>query len=123
MAEIELKDPNQVKSSIESLQGTTFAEDKFRVESIERKMIDIKIKKKDQRGKDGLVNNDGEKPQTAIVSNHQDVDMNGQEGEDDQAANNNSSSIGWYLKMTFNKHHEMKIFERKKADDNMVDDG
>lgn len=62
MAEIELKDPNQVKSSIESLQGTTFAEDKFRVESIERKMIDIKIKKKDQKGKDGLANDGGKKP-------------------------------------------------------------
>lgn len=49
--------------------------------------------------------------------------MNGQEDDNDEAANNNSSTIGWYLKMTFNKQLEMKIFERKKADDNMVDDG
>lgn len=41
--------------------------------------------------------------------------------QDEDAANNNSAAIGWYLKMTFNKHNEMKIFERKTLD-KMVDD-
>ena len=42
VAEVELKDPNTVKSCIESLQGQTFQDDKFRIEKIDKKMIDIK---------------------------------------------------------------------------------